>query len=31
MLKIATKSEKGKLVANPNSMILLAVRNQMGL
>lgn len=31
MLKIATKSEKGKLVANPNSMILLAVRNQLSL
>lgn len=31
MLKIATKSEKGKLVANPNSMILMAVKAQMGL
>lgn len=31
MLKIATRTEKGRLVANPNSMILLAVRNQMGL
>lgn len=31
MLKIATLSEKGKLVANPNSMILMAVKAQMGL
>lgn len=31
MLKIATKSEKGKLVANPNSMILMAVKARMGL
>lgn len=31
MLKIATMSEKGKLVANPNSMILMAVKAQMGL
>lgn len=31
MLKIATVSEKGKLVANPNSMILMAVKAQMGL
>lgn len=31
MLKIATKSEKGKLVANPNSLILMAVKARMGL
>ena len=31
MLKIATKSEKGKLVANPNSMILMAAKAQLGL
>lgn len=31
MLKIANKTEKGKLVANPNSMILMAVKAQMGL
>lgn len=31
MLKIATKTEKGKLVANPNSLILAAVKAQLGL
>lgn len=31
MLKIATMSEKGKLVANPNSVILDAVKAQLGL
>lgn len=31
MLKVATLSEKGKLVANPNSMILDAVKAQLSL
>lgn len=31
MLKIATRTEKGRLVANPNSIILSAVKAQLGL
>ncbi|MCL2874731.1 MAG: hypothetical protein FWF12_00255 [Betaproteobacteria bacterium] len=31
MLKIATKGDKGRLIANPNSMVLMAVKAQLGL
>lgn len=31
MLKIATRSEKGKLVANPDSLILMKARAELGL